>query len=255
MLYDIGVYAEIAPPPRLRSLVACYWAISGPFADHRVLPDGCIDVLLTADGGARLVGTMTRAIVAPPGERAVFGVRFRPGEAARIAPLAPAELTDGEASLADAWGADARALEGRALRALEDRSLSAHDVLARLGPLVDRALEDRLARHARASDLAVRAAADALATGSTVHEAARRASLSERQLARRFCARVGIGPKAFARVMRLQRATSAIWSGANAAEAALLAGYADQAHFTRDAKDLAGVTPVRFVQDARAAAQ
>jgi AraC-like DNA-binding protein len=55
--------------------------------------------------------------------------------------------------------------------------------------------------------------------------------------------------------MRLQRATSAIWSGANAAEAAAIAGYADQAHFTRDAKDLAGVTPVRFVQDARVAAQ
>jgi AraC-like DNA-binding protein len=248
-------YAEIAPPPRLRSLVACYWAISRASGGHRVLPDGCIDVLLTADGGARLVGTMTRAIVAPPGERAVFGVRFRPGEAARIAPLAPAELTDGGAPLADAWGADARALECDALRALEDRALSADDVLARLAPLVDRALEERLARHARASDPAVRAAAGALASGSTVHEAARRANLSERQLARRFGARVGIGPKTFARVMRLQRATSAIWSGANAGEAAAIAGYADQAHFTRDAKDLAGVTPVRFVQDARVAAQ
>lgn len=235
--------------------MACYWAISGPFDAHRVLPDGCIDILLAGDEGARIVGTMTRAIVASPGERAVFGVRFRPGEAARAAPLAPAELTDGEAPLVASWGDEGRVLEDRALHVLDDRSLSTTAVLARVAPLVDRALEQRLARHAGAADFPIRAAADALACGATVREAAQRASLSERQLARRFAARVGIAPKLFARVMRLQRATSAIWGGSSAVEAAALAGYSDQAHFTRDAKDLAGVTPVRFVQDARAASQ
>jgi AraC-like DNA-binding protein len=100
----------------------------------------------------------------------------------------------------------------------------------------------------------VRVAADVLARGATVREAAARAELSERQLSRRFTARVGVAPKIFGRVMRLQRAVSEIWAGANACEAATAAGYVDQAHFTREARDLAGVTPVRFVQDARAPA-
>ena len=54
---------------------------------------------------------------------------------------------------------------------------------------------------------------------------------------------VGIAPKLFARVMRLQRAASLLADGAAPSVAATQAGYADQAHFTRDASELAGVTP------------
>jgi AraC-like DNA-binding protein len=76
-----------------------------------------------------------------------------------------------------------------------------------------------------------------------VREAAERVALSERQLARRFADRVGIPPKVFARVMRLQRAATLLFEGTAPSEAALLAGYADQAHFTREAAELAGITP------------
>jgi transcriptional regulator GlxA family with amidase domain len=77
----------------------------------------------------------------------------------------------------------------------------------------------------------------------SVHEVASAVCLSERQLSRRFETRVGVSPKVFARVMRLQRATGAITSGATVSAAAELAGYADQAHFTREARALALVTP------------
>lgn len=73
--------------------------------------------------------------------------------------------------------------------------------------------------------------------------AAERAGFSERHFARRFTSRVGVAPKTFARVMRLRRALLAIERGSTATEAALVSGYADQAHFTRDTKDLAGVAP------------
>jgi AraC-like DNA-binding protein len=88
-----------------------------------------------------------------------------------------------------------------------------------------------------------------------VRVAAEHAGMSERNLTRRFTSRVGVAPKTFGRVMRLRRAVAAIWSGANASQASAIAGYTDQAPFTRDAKDLAGVTPVRFVQDAGSATQ
>ena len=68
-------------------------------------------------------------------------------------------------------------------------------------------------------------------------------ALSERQLARRFVDRVGISPKTFTRVMRLQRAATLLAEGALPSAAASRAGYADQAHFTRDSRELAGITP------------
>lgn len=231
-------YAETAPPPDLASLVECFWRIDGPVAEHRVLPDGCIDIILMSNG-ARVVGTMTRAILASASTESIVGVRFRPGEAARVVPMASHDLTDLDAPLSAAWGDEGKRLDDCARRS---------DVLVC-------ALRGRLACHGEAIDLRIRAAVSVLSSGGTVRDAAERAGLCERSLARRFTSRVGVAPKKFGRVMRLQRAVTAIWRGSNAAEAAAAAGYADQSHFTRDAKDLAGVTPVRFVQDARAAAQ
>jgi AraC-like DNA-binding protein len=231
-------YAETAPPPDLASLVECFWRIDGAVGEHRVLPDGCIDIILL-NGEARVVGTMTRAIMAGASAEPIVGARFRPGEAARIVPLAPHELTDLDAPLSAAWGDDGKVL---------DDASRTIDVLAG-------AVRARLARHGEAVDLPIRAAAGVLQHGATVRAAAEHVGMSERNLARRFIARVGIAPKTFGRVMRLRRAVSAIHCGANASRAASIAGYVDQAHFTRDAKALAGVTPVRFVQDARLAAQ
>jgi AraC-like DNA-binding protein len=82
-----------------------------------------------------------------------------------------------------------------------------------------------------------------LDAGASVRSAAAQAGLSERQLARRFADRVGITPKIFGRVMRLQRASAALAAGASALAASADAGYADQAHFTREARELAGATP------------
>ncbi len=68
-------------------------------------------------------------------------------------------------------------------------------------------------------------------------------AISERQLRRRVTAAVGYGPKRLARVLRLRRALTAAEKGAGLARAALGAGYADQAHFANDCRELAGVAP------------
>ena len=249
-------YAELLPVSGDRSLaplVACTWAISGPSPAHRVLPDGCIDVLVLTSrhGGAepaRVVGTMRRAFVAPADTGAAFGIRFRPGEAARLLPEASRELTDIDAPLAALWGDAGRMLED-ALVALLERAVAygwnADEILAHAQPLVDDVLRARLASHGASVDLRVRTAASLLASADpiAISEVAMRVSLSERQLTRRFTERVGVPPKLFARVMRLQRAAALLSGGATASQASSLAGYADQAHFTRDSTDLAGVTP------------
>ena len=255
-------YAELLPRPGpLAPLVACTWAISGPGQAHRVLPDGCIDVLVlgsrTGHGGsepARVVGTMRRAIVAPAQSGAAFGIRFRPGEAARLLPEASRELTDIDAPLTALWGDAGRLLEDALVELLEHAVASAwaaEKILLHAKPLVDDVLRARLASHAASVDLRMRAAASLLASCEpiAVNDVAARVSLSERQLTRRFTERVGVAPKLFARVMRLQRAAAFLAAGRTPSEASSLAGYADQAHFTRDATSLAGITPGGLVRE------
>ena len=73
------------------------------------------------------------------------------------------------------------------------------------------------------------------------------ADLSSRQLQRRFQSAVGYGPKAFQRIVRLQRLLdlSAREAARNSGLAALsdAAGYADQAHMSREVRDLTGRLP------------
>ena len=82
---------------------------------------------------------------------------------------------------------------------------------------------------------------------------------SPRRLIDRFRDHVGLPPKAAARVIRLDRAVSALRSGTpRVAEVAAACGYADQAHLGRELRELGGVTPGQlmgrnFVQDEAAA--
>src|SRR5687768_2045682 len=65
-----GAYQEHAPPASLAQHVECFWSRTGSGAatgvsrSHRVMPDGCADIVLAFDGGvptaALAVGTMTR---------------------------------------------------------------------------------------------------------------------------------------------------------------------------------------------------
>ncbi|MGI8713180.1 MAG: helix-turn-helix domain-containing protein, partial [Solirubrobacteraceae bacterium] len=71
--------------------------------------------------------------------------------------------------------------------------------------------------------------------------------LSERALRRRVTGTVGYGPKRLGRVLRLGRALGAARAGEDLAGAAFLAGYADQAHFSHDCRELAGVPPSALV--------
>ena len=61
-------------------------------------------------------------------------------------------------------------------------------------------------------------------------------------------------PKAYARLLRFQRATEALVAGGEPrlAEVAADCGYADQSHLNREFRALAGTTPFSFVQDMQA---
>jgi transcriptional regulator GlxA family with amidase domain len=71
-------------------------------------------------------------------------------------------------------------------------------------------------------------------------------AISARHLRRRFVAAVGYGPKRFERVMRFQRflqLADTRGRGHGLARLASEAGYADQAHLSRECASLAGCSP------------
>jgi transcriptional regulator GlxA family with amidase domain len=81
---------------------------------------------------------------------------------------------------------------------------------------------------------------------ASVADIARELRLSERQLERRFVARVGLMPKRFARLARFERALSLVRTGLSLASVAQYAGYADQSHLVRDFQSFAGEPPSAF---------
>jgi len=102
----------------------------------------------------------------------------------------------------------------------------------------------------RMPDRAVIAAAAALSRGAGVGQVADDLGLLPRTLRRRFTAQVGLAPKRFARVQRMQRLvrdmdgqTCVDWAAAAARH-----GYADQPHLAGEFRDLAGVTPGEYLR-------
>jgi len=246
--HPVSRYRELAPPPALAGSVFCTWVqVIGDGATHhaqRVLPDGCVDLIWTESGPPHAVGPATCATEArlPPGA-AVLGVRFRPG-CAPLALGAPAsELVDREVTLHDLWG--------RAAGSLSDRVLEQPTTAARFAAIEEQ-LRPRLAS-ARPPDPLASAAVTWLARhrSGRVEHLARELGISARQLNRRFAAAVGYGPKVFQRVTRLQRLLVLGERPAGAREGltqlALAAGYADQAHMTREVRSLTGRTPTAVV--------
>ena len=99
-------YREVLPPLPLAGHVLCVWsqAISGGESAyrHRVLPDGCADVVWIGEAPAMVAGPATGPVVVPlsPGT-VVIGVRLRPGAASALLGLPASELLDRDTPLAD----------------------------------------------------------------------------------------------------------------------------------------------------------
>lgn len=233
-------YQEIAPPPELRDHVECFWTTrsSGPYR-HRVLPDGCIDILFDfrRDGRPDLVGTMTRALLVEAAAIDLVAVRFRPGGAAALLGFPAREITDRSVALDDL----APDLEWRRVRDQEGERRV--DALAML-------LRDRLAE-ARPVDRRVAMACRELEhRGVPIEMVAKRLGLTRQHLTRLFQHHVGIGAKHLARVYRLQRALDWLANTPDElAAVALEAGYSDQPHLNLDCRELAGVSPGEWLRE------
>jgi AraC-like DNA-binding protein len=240
-------YTEIAPPADLAPYVDRLWlrTTGGGGGVERVLPDGCVDVIVHVErGAAELVGTMTHAHEVVSGPAELVAVRFKPGTAAALTRCALAELTDRSEDLA-ALGLDGGRARRRAA-GLIDRVRDAGHPQARAAALVGW-LRERLAGAERPDPRIARAVAR-LAAGARVDDVAGELGVSRQYLARGFRDEVGLTPKQLARIARMQRAAARIRSG-DLARLAVELGYFDQAHLTNELRALVGVTPAALAAE------
>jgi AraC-like DNA-binding protein len=225
------VYRELAPPPDLADVVACVW--TSVARGGVILPDGCVDIVWRGDGlviAGPATGPAAGAAVGVP----VFGVRFRLGTAGAALGVPAVELAD--------LSVDAEAVLG---------PHSGERVAAGGLP----ALLELVRARRRPVDPLDRAAALAMARADTrVAALGHELGVSERQLRRRFLDAVGYGPKTLGRVLRFQHFLQLARPDVDLARLALDAGYADQAHLTRETRRLAGRTPAALVASGASAA-
>jgi hypothetical protein len=239
-----GVYEEAAPPARLSGVARCVWrsASAGP---KRIVPDGCLD-LVVGDGGVFIAGPDTAAwsSVTRPGAE-LRGVRFTPGRAPAVLGVAADELRDRRVSLGELWGYAGEVL---AERLLAGELTPAQAVASRLPEVApaDQAVAALIARldagAARVAEAAAMVTGAAEATPVRLEDPGPFA-VSERRLRRRFVQAVGYGPATYLRVTRFQRAVALAPRVGGLAALAAAAGYADQAHLSRDCRALTGLTP------------
>lgn len=183
----------------------------------------------------------TCALVTHQGVQDYLGVRFRPGGALSFLKSPVSELTDRSVPLETFWGSAAQELEERLLLATTraERICLLESALLRYlasSTGVEPAVQHGLGLIVRSKGLIKQ------------EEWAKRLGYSTRHLRRKIQQCVGVSPKTFSRIVRFlhvmeaaERANDCSWT-----KLANEAGYSDQAHFIRDFKALAGISPSRL---------
>jgi AraC-like DNA-binding protein len=272
-------YRESPPPQDLEPFIRRFWSLRSPTtaardsrgvasggaaaALERVVPDGRMEIIVQlgdpfsewapAERRSRiqpralLAGQIDAPLYLLPGREVdLFAIRFEPWGAAALLRLSAAEMRGRIVALDAVLGTGADLL----VHALSD----ARDEAGRERAAIAWCRSRRPS--AAALDLGViRAArlAGHAAAVATVADLAERAGTSTRQLERSFDRHIGLTPKLFLRIARLQATLAALETGRERplATVALDCGYFDRSHLTREFLALVGTTPARFLRERR----
>jgi AraC-like DNA-binding protein len=237
-------YREWPPPRELRPAVSCFWTSVVQSGEPTiVLPDACTDLIWQQGVGAFIAGPDTGPVPsALPAGTMLVGVRLRPGAGGPVLGLPLTELRDRRVDLADLHRESAQRIPG---------DLTAGAALAQLTTLVTSLAADG------SPDPLVSRAARVLATSDDhTSDLAGDLGVSDRQFRRRCQDAAGYGPKTLHRILRFRRFVSTLDAAEarlDLAQVAAEAGYADQAHLTRETVRLAGLTPTALARTRRGA--
>jgi AraC-like DNA-binding protein len=252
------VYLQIPPSPHLSSWVRSLWycrAGRTPRRRERVLPDGCMQIILNLSHGyltecgedGKADRRLPRAIVTGARARYAFvdsvdmeelaGIVIQPGGFAGLFCERADLFFEQSIGLDEVW--DCASLADRLrdastpvekLRTLEALLTGQVHPATRRSEMVDQALH-----LFRTKDL-------------RIAECARSIGISERRLSLVFREQVGMSPIMWLRMCRFQAAVRALYDRVDVpwAELALRCGYYDQSHFANDFRAFSGINPTTY---------
>jgi AraC-like DNA-binding protein len=237
-----SIYREFRPSSVLAPYIECFWTgdVVQDFS-ARVLPDGCADILFTSHRNelvdVEVVGVMTRARVVPlAAGTSLFGVRFHAGMAGACLGCELRSLNDRLVPLRSLLGGVANDFAhcfshndsvATKMAAIEDRFSSLPTINR-----VQKAIREFVGRRGQLC----------------LEDFAAVAGIGVRQLRRACHKQSGLAPKHLARVLRFRHVVTRLRHGEqNMAHLSLECGYCDQAHMIREFRELAGISPGRYL--------
>jgi AraC-like DNA-binding protein len=251
----LSEYSEFIAPARLASCFLCFWTqtiigTQGTY-EHRVLPDACIDIVLVNDEPPMVFGPWTVPFVARLAVGTIItGARLHPGRASRVLGMPASELLNQAIPI--------KAVVGTMQNIRLEKVIEEPNAAARRSALAHALLA--LVESSTPFDEAVLAGIQWLSRHphGRIKQLSHWVGISERQLHRRFSASIGYGPKMFQSVLRFQRLLkTARKTGVDQslADLAASAGYADQAHMTREVYRFANIRPSMLLRSAECTLQ
>ena len=260
-------------PPDLADHVEEIWFFKGRTAlqRERHYPHGQLDLVLHLGPRYRRIsgaepGRFSRAsasglfvrpdlIEAPEGGSAALGIRLHPTGAARVFGMPLEALAGRDANLADLRSSSE-------VEELLERCAASSSPVERI-QVVTAWLRRRI-RSGRPLPSAIERAVGELRRSegrTSVGALAQAGPWSRSRFSVRFREEVGVPPKTFARILRFYHAMAAMERGAalggGSGPGSLLSrvahqgGFADQAHFTREFRSFAGMTPTGWLERTR----
>ncbi|MFT5286473.1 MAG: AraC-like DNA-binding protein [Planctomycetota bacterium] len=259
-------YIELIPSRLFKPFIRCYWSLqsNGVLESERITPDGCPEIILNRadrfervgpDGSRHLqaeillVGPIQRAIeIAPTGVVDLFGIRFEPGGLHALLGMPIHEVEDEDLCLG--------LIESK-LRDELSLVKSSSNLLSQASQVeaaFARQFEARGIQGGTRSALGlVGSAVNLIESGVySVAQLSESLGVNRRALERLFRSEVGLSPKVFARIQRLQNVLVHLdgkFIVPNWTQLALNHGFSDQSHLIREFRGMTGTTPELYLAE------
>jgi AraC-like DNA-binding protein len=250
------------PAPPLKRYIECFWwshrEQSQAHSEH-MLPSGSAQLVFplherpmrwqpstggspTVWSGAIVHGPQSSFYVTGPKPKGgAAGVSFRPGAAGALLGVSMEELSDRHVNLDAIWSARGVDLHHRLM------SVGTPEEIFRI---LEQCLSTRIHRPLLIHPAVARALASssAVSAPASVAELQRASGYSPRHFIALFRSAVGLKPKQYYRIRRFNGAVRRIAARDRhgLCDIAAEAGYSDQAHLTREFRELAGTPPTQY---------
>lgn len=244
-------YHEFSPSLGLRHCVACYWTIDYLASDdsklHRILPDGCTDIIFDLSSSAFSKGSVVSGLMTTfetmnlTGDLSLFGIRFFSHQARQFLRYPVSEFAGYHVYLEDLWGKEAERIKEEvcAAKGIPEVIERVENLLIKLLHKEKIQTDDML----QAGVQYIQASRGKL----SIQALAENLNYSERNVRRIFQHELGVSPKQFIDILRFQYLLQELYGSkktpAHFSETAVKYGYYDQPHFIRAFKRYYGLTP------------